>query len=671
MISNNDSIYVLSNGSTDIFPENTLTNFKNKFPITLQQRRKKYQIAVQGIYMSQNFKNIISPSNSNEHSLLVFTKKDDEIPWKLENGKLVYSNEEINEIKKITFDDSNFTSIRNIEDVFYDINKFIFREIGTFYEYFSLKRNLLNISNTTTKPFYICCHPSFIKSFGIPTSKEIKKLPKVFKRYSFLESEIYKKIFVFENNYEYFYALEEDKPESTTSTLRYLPIFAVLNYDNCDYACFKIINKNTSWIRGVRNVLTRFTPQIIKINSPQIEEQIFDNEFSRDIVCFAPMLDNYHEQTFYYQEFKNKQYVTLENTTFDSLEIRLLDENNQPLELITDIATFIQFKIRRMPYSDEENISLHVSSRPKPGYETNKPYKFKIKLPQDIHIDQSFKLALTSINYPCNFITYPKDEYCIVAIRHTISETIPLTFTSNHIGLKLQNDINYALESLVCTINLFLKDILVGTAAFNGEKIKILIQTSYLKINGNEELTLLFSKSLLQILGYNEKLNFDDGYNFNKESYIKMRHLEENSNDIFRISNSHVLYDNKNYLPFHFASENTIDDQGVENEGNDVSLFFYNYPNLRYFHPKYLMVYLNILNPSLVGGEFLKILKVLPIKYSNTLFYIEEVENKDYITLQNNLLSILEFEIRGHDGQFISFPKDRHILLNLEITNKS
>jgi len=104
-----------------------------------------------------------------------------------------------------------------------------------------------------------------------------------------------------------------------------------------------------------------------------------------------------------FQEFKNKQYVTLENTILDSIEIRLLDENNTQLQLLPDVPTFLQLKIRKMSrYDDSTNI--HLSSKPKEGCKDNTPYKFKIQLPQDIYINQSYKIALTSINYPCNLL---------------------------------------------------------------------------------------------------------------------------------------------------------------------------------------------------------------------------------------------------------------------------
>lgn len=659
-----NSIFVLSNGSTDVYPNNTLTSFKNKFPISLQQKRKRYQIAVQGICMSQKFKHIISPSKSNEFSVLILKKKDDRTQLKVNNGRVFITTDEFH-IKEITFNDDNSSSIKQITTVFNAINKFISSE--TNYSYFSLiNNNLLQISNQEATPFYVCCHSTFIKSFGIPQASELKKLPKQIKEYSYNEDEFNKLLHVFENNYEDLYATT-DIPN--IKKINFSPIFTLANYESCDYACFKIIEKTSSWLRGTRDITNKYLPRIIKINSPQIEEQIFNNEFTRDIVCFAPVLDLDGNQDCYYQEFKNKQYVTLENTIFDSLEIKLLDENNQQLELLTGVATFIHLKLRRMTNRDEESISLHLSSEPTKGYETNKPHKFKVKLPQEIYVDDTYKLALTSLNYPCNFVTYPKDEYCIMALKHSITKESPLTFTSESFGFKLPKK-SYTSESLVKTIHRFLRDNNLAIA-YLGRQNKVDISLNTFIGNGIDEITFLFSKSLMHIIGYNDTFDFEKDHDFNTTAKIKLKPFEESSDEIYKINNSTVFYNHENYVPIHVAKFNKIINQGirVSSQYNQI-LECDEYPNLTYLHPKYLMIYLNVLNPSLVGGEFLKILKILPIKYSHTLFYIEDIDSKDYISLQNNVLNVLEFEIRGHDGEFICFPDNYNVLLNLKLSNR-
>ena len=92
--------------------------------------------------------------------------------------------------------------------------------------------------------------------------------------------------------------------------------------------------------------------------------------------------------------------------------------------------------------------------------------------------------------------------------------------------------------------------------------------------------------------------------------------------------------------------------------------------DLTYFHPNYIIIYLNVLDTTLVGGEYMKVLKIFPVKYNKTTNYsIMEFENKEFIELQNTEITELEFELRGHDGEFISFQDDKNVIINLELKN--
>jgi len=44
-----------------------------------------------------------------------------------------------------------------------------------------------------------------------------------------------------------------------------------------------------SEILGTRNMSKQHYPKFIRINSPQVKEQIFDNNYTRDLLCFTPV----------------------------------------------------------------------------------------------------------------------------------------------------------------------------------------------------------------------------------------------------------------------------------------------------------------------------------------------------------------------------------------------
>ena len=673
MLQHNDSIFVLSNGSTDIYPDNTLTSFKNKFPISMEAKQK-YQIAVQGICLSQHFKRVLPPPSPNQYSFIVFYKKDDSTEFSIRNGYLLPLNEEILILKTFTFDDSNSSTIVQLENVFQEINDFIkttnkIRAGNTLRNFCLVNRqiNLLTITNRMiSKPMYVCLHPHTVKSFNIPKPSIIKALPAVINSYEDVKLNIIK------NNFLNFYL--PDPSNRRQEKLSYSPIVCKFKYENCDYFCFKVTADPATDIRGIRNMEENlFSPEFIRINCPQIEEQIFDNTYTRDLLCFTPELKN--NKTHFYQEFKNKQYVTLENTILDSLEIKIVDENNSPLQLLPDIATFLHLKIRTMPYYDDEILNIHVSSKPRDECETNKPSHFKVKLPQELHVDQSYKMALTSINYPCNFATYPNDQYCLYLCSYKYNNNSYKMNTPR--GLKLDRNTHYSMELLIAGLDNFLFFSAIGGVRQDkkSQSVKFEIYFGHKDFIQNDEVILFISKPLLQILGYEKRENFADDHIFNESAKIKLRPCK--SCDVIQTEENSLFlnYNSSNYIPFQMTKtlgSNTIPSQSmcVNTDGSQIHIDFLGRQNLRYLHPKYLMIYLNVLNPSLVGGEFLKILKVVPVVYTESMFHIEEMENKDYISLQNYILNMLEFEIRSHDGAPIRYPDSSNVLLNLELTNQ-
>ena len=54
--------YIISNASLDIFPNNTLTEFKNSLPKTLSfQENDKWEVGIETIGLSSMFQNVITP----------------------------------------------------------------------------------------------------------------------------------------------------------------------------------------------------------------------------------------------------------------------------------------------------------------------------------------------------------------------------------------------------------------------------------------------------------------------------------------------------------------------------------------------------------------------------------------------------------------------------------
>ena len=69
------SIIAISNGSSEYFPDNTLTDFKNQLPSSFLWRKNgvyRYHIAVEAIGLSTNFSSTKLPYKTENPSLWVF-----------------------------------------------------------------------------------------------------------------------------------------------------------------------------------------------------------------------------------------------------------------------------------------------------------------------------------------------------------------------------------------------------------------------------------------------------------------------------------------------------------------------------------------------------------------------------------------------------------------------
>jgi hypothetical protein len=68
-----DHIYLQSNGSTNIFTNNSLTSFSNKLPTIFEtNKNENIVVSVESIGFATNFRNIYLPNGEKTLSIIVF-----------------------------------------------------------------------------------------------------------------------------------------------------------------------------------------------------------------------------------------------------------------------------------------------------------------------------------------------------------------------------------------------------------------------------------------------------------------------------------------------------------------------------------------------------------------------------------------------------------------------
>lgn len=650
------NVFLLSNGSSKFFPENTLTKFNNKFPINLEvSNEEKLEVAVQSVGFCSNFKKIHLPTNKTHPAFMIFELKKF---VKKEGKRSIFEsmhNQNIKSYYEFYFDDDDY-SLAELKSFFEKVNK-----QTKYLANISIDKNLNVITIKTTpgenpRKYFIMIHPNLLESFGILRKSFVTELPESISTYIRFKFDTYMTGINMLNDYNIslkdFYADNRLPNVGLRYDKKRDPLEYLFYYWDQEYITFLIEPNEKTHIFGTRDLNKTQFPFIVKISSPNIFPNVTDGAFANDMVCFSPKFKE--NEFFYFHEFKNLEYSNLNNTIIDNIEVKILDEIDRQLNIPSGVASFIHLRIRKMK-TDQVNLNVRITSKKDKDNPTNTAFKFRKVLPNTFYLDRNWRMSLTSISYPTIFATFNKD-IDTRSIHVTQYRNREVMF-SNHLAFPFNRC--YQRAELLNFINIFLETIQAG---------KIIDRKNSFEIEWSfsatvEELEIQISVGLLKLLGYDGLFNITDNIHFKEK---RDTGFFESLNQSEKLKDNHYL---KLNLHFHKNSSNLALLVVKDLTTNKYTQKFYNTMDLKYFYPHYIMIYSNVISPTLVGGEYLKVLKIFPIKYTDSNYTIIEFDHKEFIELQNTEIRELEFELRGHDGEYITFDDNKNVLLNLELTN--
>ncbi len=88
--------------------------------------------------------------------------------------------------------------------------------------------------------------------------------------------------------------------------------------------------------------------------------------------------------------------------------------------------------------------------------------------------------------------------------------------------------------------------------------------------------------------------------------------------------------------------------------------------NVNKFKPKYFLLYNNICQYSIFDTKYLPILKIIPIKNTDSEYITIEFKNEEYIGIQVSHPNYLEFVLRSHTGELLEFANTvENVILDL------
>jgi len=619
------NVFLVSNGSPETYPENKLTNFKNKLPTVFEcPENEKWCVAIESVGFSTNFRNIDLPKNPETPSFIVSNCQVNvahcEEMCINESGQFacVAEGEECKIKLPFKFEENEdnqncFWSYYRFEDKFYshqDMSSFLYKVREKHEDAYigiddAYRFSIANLDKKQTgKDLWFLASESMMSTFDIPKVNPFDSSTDYFKKIGSGQYKLIRKYYDF-----------DDQTETIHNELPYITY-----YNGEKYYAFRLKSAHTAGeeihLSGAKtNKIShpqRTFPKLVKIVSEDVKQQIFNSEYSKDLLCFCP--DFQKEDKFFFHEFENRQYVPVANSIITDINIKLLDSNNQYLQLLKGVPTIVKLDFKKMNL-DENFFNVRLTSAKNSSFPNNTKASFRVKLPNTLSLERTWKVCLTSISHPNTFKTFLQDiNSRKILIRH--KGNITHQYVLEHK--------TYTKERLVKTLDKLFQASLVGRVSLKENHLSCrFIQ---------DDVDLLASNYFLKLIGYNGVL--DEIKGFTKVSIND----DENVNRFYMPDTSSYEYEWNLSLPM----------------------------DIHFLRPDYMISYTNIVSPSIIGGLYSKILRVIPIHNSENDYVVTEFHHKEYLELQNTEINEIEIELRAHDGSLIDFGFDQNIILNLE-----
>lgn len=304
---NKTSLYIISNGSSEIYPNNTLTHFTNRLPAPIDlEGAEKYEIAVENVGFSTVFRNIQLPETYFFPSFIltntirvdeqpidgqcVFEGKDIEVclkpkPFTIslemeksikrlfiqlrENKSLKFTLDEeepLSKVKPIFNKNLPFYYFGNFEEKYYtedDLTNY-FNQINERFDVkLTVKNGFLEFERSFGgNPYHVLIHPSMMETFGFQSDILLEHLEHMYTLSSFDPSEMLPNKKIWKKNV----------------------IDHMMNYNGQLY--YKFYVGNVSDVLKATKSPTSKTkdnfPQVVKVVSNNISPQIFNSSYSND-----------------------------------------------------------------------------------------------------------------------------------------------------------------------------------------------------------------------------------------------------------------------------------------------------------------------------------------------------------------------------------------------------
>jgi len=147
--------------------------------------------------------------------------------------------------------------------------------------------------------------------------------------------------------------------------------------------------------------MNNLLPNIMKIKLGEMKQCLSSSGNHQNLAVIQ--FEEPNKYTNFYHEVAQKEYFSLQSDLIQTLSVKITDEADDELRIISHNPTFVKLKFKKMT---TESLILRLSSRDSTDiYPENTPASFRIQLPRLMSLTgQNWQVALSSIIYPSQIV---------------------------------------------------------------------------------------------------------------------------------------------------------------------------------------------------------------------------------------------------------------------------
>ena len=400
-------------------------------------------------------------------------------------------------------------------------------------------------------------------------------------------------------------------------------------------------------------------PKIIRIMSPNIKHSINNTTFNQCLKEFSTKSSDIGK--YIHKEFENFEFFDVLNNFVDSFEVKFVDENYQQLRLCQGLPSWV--KLTFIPQMTKEQ-NVRISSEATKLHPENTLSDFNVELPKSLDFTwkKNPRVSLTRISFQNNWQLLPG---------------LRLDFFIYNIG----NDEN-KFQYFKCP-----KEKEKGGPASCEEIVNWFItknkqENTSIRLarqGGNNHCSFIFNKKCIIIIG--RDLAQCLGFSFVNQTlnnYL-IRSIKPKINNVIPVYNDEldikmaISEYTRNITGITMDLEYFLSTGDVIIAGEINSKYHLIFPprNIE-IYPNDLYLYCNIVEPTIVAGDYKQLLRIIPLPHDKQNQNITvDFQKPEFHELRELKPRILQFEIGTIDGKHVTPYNKRHnVYLNLQFDHE-